>query len=75
MIWRSPSTPITANQTTMTGPNTLAMPAVPRDCTLNRATRMTTDTGMTQSAKALVATSKPSTALSTEIAGVISPSP
>ena len=65
----------TANHTTITGPNTLAMPAVPRDCTANRATRMTTETGITQSSNALVATSKPSTALSTEIAGVISPSP
>ncbi len=36
---------------------------------------MTQDTGSTQSANAAEATSKPSTALSTEMAGVINPSP
>ena len=37
--------------------------------------RISTEIGTTQSANAGVATSKPSTADSTEIAGVISPSP
>ena len=36
---------------------------------------MVTATGMTHDSNAVVATSNPSTALSTEIAGVISPSP
>ena len=40
-----------------------------------QADRITTEIGITQSANAGVATSKPSTAESTEIAGVISPSP
>ena len=36
---------------------------------------MATETGITHASNALVATSNPSTALSTEIAGVIRPSP
>ncbi len=36
---------------------------------------MTTDTGITHDSNAVVATSNPSTALSTEMAGVIRPSP
>ena len=40
------------NQTTITGPNTLAIAAVPRRCTTNSATRMTTDIGMTHDSKA-----------------------
>ena len=70
-----PSTPITVNQAIITGLNTLAMPAVPRCCTANRPIRMTTEIGITQSATAGVATSKPSTADSTDTAGVIRPSP
>ncbi len=75
LIWRRPSSPITVNHRIMIGPNTLAMPAVPRCWTANRAIRITTEIGITQSANAGVATSKPSTADSTEIAGVINPSP
>ena len=67
--------PITVNHTTMTGPNTRAMPAVPCFCTAKRPTRIAIDTGITQPANAVVATSKPSTADNTEIAGVMSPSP
>ena len=59
----------------MIGPKTLPMPrrAAPLDD--EQPTRITIAIGMTQSSNADVATSKPSTALSTEIAGVISPSP
>ena len=71
MIWRSPSTPRTTNHTTITGPNTREIVSVPRFCTTNSATRIATDTGITHDSNAVVATSKPSTALSTEIAGVI----
>ena len=55
--------------------NTRAIPAVPRRCTANNPTRMTTDTGITHAENAEVATSNPSTADRTEIAGVINPSP
>jgi len=70
LTWRTPSTPSVANHTSITGLNTLAIPAVPRFCTTNKATMITIATGITQSANAAVATSNPSTADSTEIAGV-----
>ena len=63
------------NQATVTGPNTAPMPPVPRFCMANRITRMTQVIGTTNGEKALVATSSPSTAESTEIAGVMTPSP
>ncbi len=63
------------NQSTVTGPKTAPMPPVPRFCTANSATRMTQVIGTTNGEKALVATSSPSTAESTEIAGVMTPSP
>ena len=59
----------------MTGPNTLPIDPVPRRCTANTPTRMTTASGMTQRSKPEVTTSVPSTADSTEMAGVIMPSP
>ncbi len=70
-----PMTPSTVNHTTMIGLNTLAMPAVPRCWMANRTMRMITAIGITHFSNAGVATSKPSTADSTEMAGVISPSP
>jgi len=51
------------------------MPAVPRFCTRNKTARMTTAMGMMKSSRAVVASFTPSTALSTEMAGVMSPSP
>ena len=75
MIWRRPSTPMTTNHTTITGPNTREIRSVPRRWTRNSTTRIATATGITHDSNAVVATSKPSTALSTEIAGVIRPSP
>ena len=59
----------------MIGPKTRPMRSVPRFWTRNSATRMPIAIGMTHCSNALVATSKPSTALSTEMAGVIRPSP
>ena len=74
-ICPNPSTPSTLNHTTITGPNTLPIAPVPRRCTMNSANRMTQVSGMTIGVKASDATRKPSTALSTEMAGVMSPSP
>ncbi len=66
---------MTTNHRTITGAKTREIRSVPRRCTRNSAIKMATATGMTQDSNAVVATSKPSTALRTEIAGVISPSP
>jgi hypothetical protein len=51
------------------------MPAVPRFCTENSTSKMSRVTGMTARLKAGSITSSPSTADSTEMAGVITPSP
>ena len=64
-----------ANQITMIGPNRLAMPAVPRRCAANRPIRMAMVSGTTKCPKAGFASLRPSTAESTEIAGVITESP
>jgi len=63
------------NHTTMTGPKTRPTASVPRRWTMKSPMRMTQVRGMIQSSNADDATSNPSTALSTEMAGVISPSP
>ncbi len=59
----------------MIGPNSAATFAVPRDCTENSTTRITTVSGTTYSWNAGVATSMPSTADSTDKAGVMTASP
>jgi hypothetical protein len=64
-----------ANQSSITGPNTAPMLAVPRLWTANRPIRIATVIGTTYGRNIGVATSSPSTALSTEIAGVIMLSP
>jgi hypothetical protein len=66
---------MTANQTSVVGPKTLPMPAVPRFWTTKSPTRTATVSGRTTGFAADVATSRPSMALSTEIAGVMTPSP
>jgi hypothetical protein len=71
----TPSTPSVVNHTSMTGPKTLPTAPVPRRCTKNSATRMPTAIGMTKSWSLGSTTPSPSTALSTEMAGVITPSP
>ena len=71
----SPSSAIATNQTIMIGPNTAPMPPVPRCCTRNSAIRIATVIGTTNGSKTCVATPSPSTALNTEMAGVIMPSP
>ena len=65
----------TTNQTSMTGPKNCATAAVPRDCAANRATRMATVTGSTASFMPGATSFRPSTADSTEMAGVITASP
>ncbi len=74
-IWAPPSRASTANQMSMMGPKTRPIPPVPRFWMRNRAARMTTAISITQGRSAVVATPMPSTALSTEMAGVIMPSP
>ena len=71
----TPSTAMVANQTKVMGPKNLPMPAVPRFCTQNSKNKITSVSGITAFLKAGEMTSRPSTAESTEIAGVMTPSP
>ena len=71
----TPAIAIETNQTTMMGPNMAATFAVPRLCAANSAIRMMTVSGTTNSVKAGLASLSPSTAESTEIAGVMTESP
>ncbi len=63
------------NHSMVMGPNSLPTAAVPRDWRTNSATSTATAMGTTYGSKRSVATCRPSTADSTEIAGVITPSP
>ena len=69
------SSAMTTNHASMTGPNSRPTFAVPRLWMRNSPMMMTTVTGTTYGAKSGVATFKPSTAPSTEMAGVMMPSP
>ena len=71
----NPQAASTLNQTNMTGPNSLPTVLVPRFCIENSAMITTTVIGITYGCSDGAAISKPSTADSTEIAGVITPSP
>ena len=71
----TPSSASVANQTIMMGPNSAPTLPVPRFWTANSPPTTSSVIGMTNGLNAGVATSSPSTAESTEIAGVISPSP
>ena len=77
--WRriaaTPSTAIAPNQTSMTGPKIRPMKPVPRDWTKNSPIRIATVIGRTSGVSDGASTFSPSTALSTDIAGVIAPSP
>ena len=64
-----------ANQTTMIGPKTLPMPVVPRFWTMKRTISTRQVMGTMNGLAASVATSNPSIAESTEIEGVMMPSP
>ncbi len=63
------------NHASITGPNSLPTRAVPQRWIANRPHSTTTVMGTTKGSSAPVATLSPSTALSTEIAGVMIPSP
>ena len=71
----APNVPNAANQMRMMGPNMPPTRSVPRLCIRNRPTRMPSVTGSTSAPKAGSSSSRPSTALNTEIAGVSMPSP
>ena len=74
-MWDTPSTAMVANQIKVMGPKNLPMPAVPRFCTQNKPNKITSVSGMTYFLNVGEMTSRPSTADSTEMAGVITPSP
>ncbi len=63
------------NQTVMIGPNSLPMRSVPCDCSANRPTSTNAASGTMKGAIFGAGISRPSSALKTEIAGVIAPSP
>ena len=74
-ICDTPRIASTANQTMVIGPKNLPIPAVPCFCRANRPSKMTSVAGITAWVKAGEMTSRPSTADSTEMAGVMTPSP
>ena len=63
------------NQSSVIGPNQRPTPAVPKCWTANSATSTPSAIGTTSGCSAGVATLRPSTALSTEMAGVSRQSP
>jgi hypothetical protein len=71
----TPSSASTANHTTITGPKNLPTLAVPWRCTMNSTVSTSNVMGTTQRCSPGAATSRPSTAESTEMAGVMTPSP
>ena len=71
----APSSPMTRNQTTMTGPNSRPIRCVPWCWMANRTTRIASVTGRMNDWKPGAASFSPSIAESTEIAGVMTPSP
>ena len=75
MMLRTPRKAMTSSHTTVIGPNSLPTLPVPRLWMENSATMMTMVMGTTQRASCGVATDRPSTADSTEMAGVITASP
>ncbi|BBO12422.1 hypothetical protein TM102_38920 [Bradyrhizobium sp. TM102] len=70
-----PSAASTTNQASITGPKMRPMKPVPCFCIMNRPIRMATVTGTTAGASEGASTLRPSMAESTEMAGVIAPSP
>ena len=71
----TPSSASTANHSSITGPNTRPTRPVPKRCATKSPRRISRVSGMTTCSKALDTTFRPSTADSTEIAGVITLSP
>ena len=70
-----PSTASTTKYSSITGPNSIPTLPTPRDWIAKRPTRMPTAIGMTKLPKLWLTTSRPSTAVSTDMAGVIMLSP
>ena len=71
----SPNNAITVNQISITGPKSQPIVPDPNRCTANRPMRIASDSGTTRWVSAVEATDTPPTAPSTEIAGVMIPSP
>ena len=67
--------PSVLNHTMMIGPKKPPTPPVPRRCSMNSTISSPSANGTTYGSSAGVATLRPSTALSTEIDGVSTPSP
>ena len=63
------------NQASMTGPKKRPIVPVPKRWARNSASKITTVSGTTTGVSEGAATSSPSMALSTEMAGVMAPSP
>ena len=63
------------NQTSINGPKAVPTRAVPKRCTTKRPMRMTTVSGTTAAEKFGLTSLRPSMAESTEMAGVMMPSP
>ena len=70
-----PNTPRQTNQTSMMGPNTIPILPVPKRSTANKAEIRVSEIGIMKGSRSGESTFKPSTALSTEMAGVIMLSP
>ena len=70
-----PSTPMVTNHATVIGPKSFPTLPVPWLWIAKRPIRIPSVTGTTQGSSAGAATERPSTADSTEIAGVITASP
>ena len=75
VIWAMPPTARTVNQIAITGPNSRPTAPVPKRWIRNSAARIVSAIGTTTDSSDDETTSRPSTDESTEIAGVIMPSP
>ncbi len=71
----APNPPMTTNQTTMTGPNSLPMLPVPYCWIMNNPTSTAIVAGTMKCSNPGAASFRPSIADNTEIAGVMTPSP
>ena len=70
-----PEAPSATNHSTQTGPKNMPTTPVPKRWIANRAIRMPVAIGTMYGCRAVVPTSSPSTAESTEMAGVSTASP
>ena len=73
--WVTPPAASARNQISVMGPKSCATLAVPLDCTLNSPTRMASVIGRTAYSSCGAISFRPSTADSTEMAGVMTASP